>query len=94
MLPTVKPRPSAPCVLAEIGIVPLSKALPTASVAVKLPVPVTTPVWALPPPTVPRIASDEARFFDTERCISAKRTFSITCCVPPTFIRFDTRSPA
>ncbi len=55
-------------------------------------VPVSTP-----PPTVlllELIDSEEDRFLDTERCISAKRTFSITCCVPPTTIRFDTRSGA
>ncbi len=32
--------------------------------------------------------------FSTERDISAKRTFSITCWVPPTLIRFDTLSGA
>ena len=41
-----------------------------------------------------RTPKDDDRFFDTDRCISAKRTFSITCCVPPTLIRLDTRSGA
>mmetsp|Transcript_23077 Transcript_23077/g.39258 ORF Transcript_23077/g.39258 Transcript_23077/m.39258 type:complete len:259 (+) Transcript_23077:1126-1902(+) len=31
---------------------------------------------------------------ETLRCISAKRTFSITCCTPPTTIRLETRSGA
>ena len=34
------------------------------------------------------------RLGDTDRCISAKRTRSITCWVPPTVIRFDTLSGA
>ena len=67
---------------------------PVAPSAVKLPVPETTPVCAEPPPTVPRTPSEEDRFFETERCISAKRTLSMTYWVPPTVIRFETRSPA
>ena len=56
----------------------------------------------LEPPLSPRLpfrpvpcnAIEDDRDLLTERCISAKRTLSITCWVPPTDIRFETRSGA
>jgi hypothetical protein len=86
----MKPSPSPPVVLLLVGKLPLLNTSFTAACVLNDPV----PTW---PPTLPEfdlIASEVPRFLATDRCISAKRTFSITCCVPPTVIRFDTRSGA
>ncbi len=45
---------------------------------------------SIPSPSPPT-ASDELSDLETERCISAKRTLSMTCCTPPTTIRLETR---
>ena len=43
---------------------------------------------------VPKIFTEDESDLRTLRCISAKRTRNITCWVPPTLIKFDTRSGA
>ncbi len=57
-------------------------------------VPLPRPIEPRTSPPPPKTVEAGRQALVTDRCISVKRTLSMTCCVPPTLIRFETRSGA
>mmetsp|Transcript_23089 Transcript_23089/g.39333 ORF Transcript_23089/g.39333 Transcript_23089/m.39333 type:complete len:211 (+) Transcript_23089:1569-2201(+) len=89
--PALKPKRRAPAFSLLAGTAPPNELVMAPDVTF-VPLPPFTPTS--PPKSVPFSASEELSDLETVRCISAKRTLSSTCWMPPTLIRLDTRPSA